>query len=229
LIAILSPAMRMQSFGEQPLSQPRFKEEAETLAGKLRALSPQQLETALSVNAGFALRVYDYLQRFLMEKEAVAAAFGYYGLCYSALDPQSFEEAQRQFMQDHLRILSAMYGLLRPFDNMQPHRLEMQCKGVPEYEKAVLPYIKKGQRAIRCEFLAPVNGRFMMTPTQVKTARGLMARYIVVHRIDDPAGLLSFGEDGYVFAPYRSSADLYVFCRSPYWDTPRPGLYGNNP
>jgi len=55
-----------------------------------------------------------------------------------------------------------------------------------------------------------------MKPTQVKTARGLMARYIVKKRIDTPERLLEFNEGGYAFAPYRSTKELLVFSKSHY-------------
>ncbi len=246
MIAILSPAMRMHTMGELPQTEPQFLREAELLHQQLCALLPHQLESALCVNSELALRAFADMQVFSRQKQAVAAAFGYHGLCYRALGPASFSADERQFMQEHLRIVSAFYGLLRPFDNMQPYRLEMQTIGVPnypdlyefwgeklcralfrdtncvlslcsrEYEKAILPYVSPEERAIRCEFLIPDKGKLLMKPTQVKAARGRMARYIIKNRIDDPQALMAFGEDGYCFAPYRSTPKLFVFTKSPY-------------
>ena len=246
MIAIVSPAMRMHAAGILPQSEPQFMHETELLHGRLRPLLPHQLETALCVNAELALKAYADMQSFSRRRQGVAAAYGYNGLCYRALDPASFSEDEKRYMQEHLRILSAFYGLLRPLDNLQPYRLEMQTRGVPqcpdlyafwgdklyralfmetdcvlslcskEYEKAILPHAAPASRIIRCEFLVPDKGKLLMKPTQVKVARGLMARYIVKNRIDTPEALLSFGADGYAFAPYRSTSQLFVFTKSPY-------------
>ncbi len=245
MIAILSPAMRMHAIGEPPESEPVFIREAALLCQKLRTLPPHRLETALSVNAELAFHAHAAMQRFDGNAKGVAAVFGFYGLCYSALDPASFSDEQRQYMQQHLRIVSPFYGLLRPFDNMQPYRLEFKTKGVPdipdlydfwggricealfgetdcvvslcsrENEKAVLPHVKPSQKIVRCEFLIPYNGKLMMKPTQVKVARGKMARFIVENKIDRQEYLPAFDWDGYVFMPHRSHSGLLVFAKTP--------------
>jgi len=160
------------------------------LVERLRTLAPHQLESALGINAPIALRAFDDYRRFSVDGTGATAAFGYYDLCYTVLNASTLTRDEMLFMQDHLRILSALYGVLRPMDHLCPHRLEMQTKGVPgipdlylywgdrlcralyretecvlflcsrEYEKAVLPHVKKTERFIRFEFLFFTKGSF---------------------------------------------------------------------
>jgi hypothetical protein len=241
MIALLSPALRMRPSDVRPESEPAFFAEAASLCAALRSLTPHRLESVLGINDVMALRAYGYLKRFDISETGTAAAFGLMGLCYAALDPGSFDADSRAFIQRHLRIASAFYGLMRPMDNMLPHRLEMSTKGIPgipdlyafwgerpcralydatdcvvslcsrEYEAAFLPHVRPGRRFVRCEFLVPVNGKLQMKATQVKMARGRMARFIVENSIDDPRELAGFDWDGYAFMPYRSHDSLLVF------------------
>ena len=61
-------------------------------------------------------------------KELTPAIFAYSGFQYSCLAPKTFTEPQLEYLQEHLRILSGFYGILRPLDGVTPYRLEMQAK-----------------------------------------------------------------------------------------------------
>lgn len=244
MIAILSPAMRMAQNREKPWTEPMFFDRAEELRQKLCLLAPHELESALNINPKLALFAHAAFAHFDANHAGVAAAFSYRGLCYRALRAPDMTREELGFLQNHARILSAFYGLLRPMDGMQPHRLEMRTKGVPdcpdlyafwgdsicralyrdtdcvlslcsrEYERAVRPHVKPPARFVRCSFLLPVRGKWLMKATDVKIARGTMARYIAKNRIKRPQQIAAFNELGYAFAPYRSSADHMVFIRT---------------
>jgi cytoplasmic iron level regulating protein YaaA (DUF328/UPF0246 family) len=244
MIAILSPALRTDGVLRPPISEPLMMESALLLCDALRTLPPHRLESALNVNAALGLRAHRDYARFGSGGEGAAAVFAYRGICYASLAPASFDEGELRFLQTHVRILSALYGVLRPLDNVLPHRLEMRTKGVPgipdlyafwgerlcralfektdcvlalcskEYERAIVPHLRRGERFVRVSFLVPANGKLLMKPTQVKAARGRMARYIVQNGIDSADGVRSFNEDGYALLPQRCDEGHLVFARA---------------
>ena len=243
MFIILSPAKNMQSSRLEglTLSRPRFLAQTEQLVETLRKFSPWQLERPMSVNPDLALKAFDSFQSFDPDAEGTAALLAYHGLQYRNLDPQSFSLADFAFANDHLRLLSAFYGVLRPTDGILPYRLEFLCKlkfGVQnlyqfwgdlfyrdlfssgktvinlasaEYSRTVQPYLTPHDRFLTCNFLVMKRGKPRMLATAAKMARGRMARYIVKERIDDPEGLKDFCWNGYTFIPHLSDDSTYTF------------------
>ncbi len=131
MIVILSPAKRMNFspvVSPVPLTTPLFIAEAWLIAEKMKEYSPGQLTRLLKINPDLALSTAERFASFQKEPLDIAtkpAIFAYKGDAYKGLDPGSSDTASLSFAQDHLRILSALYGILRPFDAIQPYRLEM--------------------------------------------------------------------------------------------------------
>jgi len=131
MIVILSPAMRMNF---SPLvspvrtSTPVFTEEAWEIAGKMKNYSPVQLTRLLGVNTDLALSTAERFASFQkkpLEIVTKPAIFAYNGDAYRGLDPETMSSESLAFAQEHVRILSALYGVLKPLDAIQPYRLEM--------------------------------------------------------------------------------------------------------
>jgi len=128
LLIVLSPAKRLD-FTEAidaPATARRFVEETASLAKTTRRLTRADLRKLMSISDKLADLNRERFQAFDPESEdGVQAAFAFAGDVYEGLKARELDAASLAFAQDHLRILSGFYGLLRPLDRIQPYRLEM--------------------------------------------------------------------------------------------------------
>lgn len=242
---VLSPAknMRPVSAAGLPLSRPLFEEKTRRLAQELKAYEAWQLESLLEVNPKLAFRAFSDMQDFQWEKEGVPALLAFYGLAYQHLNPEDFTREDLLYAQDHLRILSAFYGLLRPLDGIQPYRLEMggrlridgqslyrfwgddPCRALfadgdlvvnlasGEYAKALAAHIRPQDRLLTCRFEVHRRRKRIMLATEAKMARGEMARAIIKQRIGRPETLRDFEWGGYAFEPALSDEERYIYIK----------------
>ena len=127
---IISPAKQMRTDLDTlaPRDLPAFLPEARRLLSALRALSPAELQALWKCNDAIAALNVERLRTMDLEQGLTPALLSYVGIQYQTMAPGVFERGQYDFLQDHLRILSGFYGLLRPFDGVTPYRLEMQAK-----------------------------------------------------------------------------------------------------
>lgn len=112
-------------------SQPRMLDDAELLVERARELSPQQLGSLMKISDKLAslnaVRFNEWCQPFTPEN-AKAAVFAFNGDVYAGFNATTLKPAALDYAQQHMRILSGLYGVLRPLDLMQPYRLEMGTK-----------------------------------------------------------------------------------------------------
>lgn len=127
---IISPAKKMNvdtdSLPWQDL--PLFLEKTEQLHQAMRALSYDTLKKIWKCNDQLAQLNVERLQQMDLHNNLTPAILSYEGIQYRYMSPGVFTEQQLTYVQEHLRILSGFYGLLRPFDGVTPYRLEMQAK-----------------------------------------------------------------------------------------------------
>lgn len=137
MLAVISPAKSLDFVSEIPnvKSTPiRFPEETKRLATGIKNLTKAKLKQIMPVSDNLIeLNRGRYADFF--EQPERAAIFAYSGDVYTGFEAQSVGEDAMSFAQDHLRILSGLYGLLRPYDPIRPHRLEMGTKWAPRYKK----------------------------------------------------------------------------------------------
>jgi len=131
MLSIISPAKTLDF--ETPsttrdVTQPDYLEQSRELIGILRRYSPQQLSALMGISdklAGLnAARYADWKTPFSLDN-AKPAAQAFQGDVYIGLEAATFSDDDNAFAQAHLRILSGLYGMLRPLDLIQPYRLEM--------------------------------------------------------------------------------------------------------
>ncbi|MFA9440490.1 peroxide stress protein YaaA [Uliginosibacterium sp. sgz301328] len=257
MLMVISPAKSLD-FETPPTTkthtQPQFLDAAESLIGVLRDYSPQQLSELMGISDTLAhLNVARFAEwsRPFTARNAKQAALAFDGDVYGGLDAPGMSAEDLAFAQKHLRILSGLYGVLRPLDLMRAYRLEMGTrlanpagkdlyafwgdrisealnaelkagKGKPEpvlvnlasdeYFKSVRP------KVLRARIVHPVfedwkAGKYKIISFYAKRARGLMARYAIVNRIDDAEALKRFDVEGYAFAPDASDDATWVFRR----------------
>ena len=134
MLITLSPS-KGQDFETAGLSKkytkPADLKDSELLIKELRKINSKQLQDLMAVSeniAGINVARYKSFNTPFTIKNAKQAIFAFKGDVYSGLDLEKFSEQDYAFAQDHVRILSGLYGCLRPLDLMQPYRLEMKTK-----------------------------------------------------------------------------------------------------
>lgn len=127
---IISPAkkMRVETDDICPMTQPFFLAEAKELHSRLCALSYDELKTLWQCSDKLAEEAQAMLARADFRGACSPAILAYEGIQYKYMAPSIFEEKEFSYIAEHLRILSGLYGILRPFDGVVSYRLEMQAK-----------------------------------------------------------------------------------------------------
>ncbi len=134
MLITLSPS-KGQDFETPALSKtyskPQALKDSELLIKELRKIRRQDIQQLMSVSENIAKLNTDRYKSFktpFTPKNAKQAIFAFKGDVYSGIDIEEYSEADLDYAQDHLRILSGLYGCLRPLDLIQPYRLEMKTK-----------------------------------------------------------------------------------------------------
>ena len=254
MLMVISPAKTLDY--ETPpattrFTQPEYLDHAQELIGQLRELSPAQIAELMHLSdklAGLNAARFGSWQPNFTLANAKQALLAFKGDVYTGLAAEDFSEADFDFAQRHLRMLSGLYGVLRPLDLMQPYRLEMGTKlanargkdlyafwgerisgwlnqALAEQGDEVLLNLASNEyfgavkrkalnaRVIDTEFKDLKNGQYKIISFYAKKARGLMARYVIKHRLSQPEQLKTFDSQGYRYSPEQSSADKLVFLR----------------
>ena len=133
MIAVVSPAKNLdfKTPHETTPTQPRLMECTQELIHVLRKKSVDEVKDLMSISRQLAgLNVHRYKEFEFEHSDANAkpAALAFNGDVYQGLKAETFDEKKMDFAQKHFRILSGLYGLLRPLDLIQPYRLEMGTK-----------------------------------------------------------------------------------------------------
>ena len=137
MLALISPAKKLDFETDPGLSAhslPDFLGETEILVAAARRLSRGDLQRTMKLSDKLADLNYRRFQAFetpFTLANAKQAALVFNGDTYVGLDAGTLDDADMAFAQDHLRILSGLYGLLRPLDLIQPYRLEMGSRFHP--------------------------------------------------------------------------------------------------
>ena len=254
MLALISPAKTLDYETALPTDQntlPRLLDHSQALIDVSRKLSASDIANLMSVSEKIATlnaaRFRDW-QSDLNFSNARQALFAFKGDVYTGLDAYSLNDQQIDYAQKHLRMLSGLYGLLRPLDLMMPYRLEMGTKlqnprghnlyefwgdhitkminkdleeagselllniASDEYYKSVKESGIQAQ-IIKPVFLDQKNGKYKVISFYAKKARGLMARYMLEHKIEQAEDLKSFNTGGYYFDADSSSQSELVFKR----------------
>ncbi|NLJ11916.1 peroxide stress protein YaaA [Denitrificimonas caeni] len=254
MLMVISPAKTLDytsPLATTEFTQPRFLEQSSQLIAVLRQLAPNELAELMKLSdklAGLNVARFTEWQPDFNLDNARQAILAFKGDVYTGLDAQSLSAEDFDYAQQHLRILSGLYGVLRPLDLMQPYRLEMgtkldnpkgknlyefwgerltqslnQCLAEQkskvllnlasnEYFKAVKPKQLDGT-LINVDFKDFKNDQYKIISFYAKKARGIMARYVIQHKIDSVEALKNFTEQGYYYSAEQSKPDHLVFLR----------------
>ena len=251
---LLSPAKSIDTQRQIPVPEvttAHFLDQSEYLVNKLRKLSAGQIAKLMHISKDLGELNHQRYQQWVRPEHAsddcVPAVTAFTGEVYRGLDVTSFSPDDFRFAQETIRILSGLYGILRPLDLMFPYRLEMgtswkvtptatnlykywggklsellnheMTEGEVIINLASSEYFKAlDQKVLKPRMITPVfkefkNGEYKVLMTYAKNARGVMARYCIKNRLEDPEQLKGFNEDRYSFDVKQSTENEWVFVR----------------
>ena len=127
---ILSPAKKMIADTDNlaPAELPVFIDKTAEVVNWMKSKSKEELKAIWKCNDKIAKQNFNRLEKMDLYNRLTPAVFAYEGIAFQYMAPSVFEIQQFAYLQNHLRILSAFYGILKPMDGVTPYRLEMQAK-----------------------------------------------------------------------------------------------------
>ena len=234
--------MRPPAVHASAYQAPLLLHDAERLHEQLQRLSVDDLRTHMHLSASKAEQTHGVIQDWSIDQSGSRPAIdAFLGDIYSGLQVRSFSPADRRYANDHLLILSGLYGGLRALDSVHPYRLEMGYRlplsghknlydfwadkiaglvpsqtvvinlSAVEYTKAVLPYIKNPVITPKFLTVSPKTGQPTFVTVHAKIARGAFAHWLIKHRVSAIKALSGFTELGYRYDKSASTPDQPVF------------------
>lgn len=222
--------------------QPQLINQARQLAVYIQSLSVEQLQSTMKVSTKLAATTHELWQQWTDKSDTQSAAIdSFIGDIYSGLQSASFAPEDRAYANDHLVILSGLYGGLRALDSIAPYRLEMGYKlpdepyanlyrfwgdsiaelippehtiinlSAVEYTKAVLPHIKNHVITPKFLTISPKTGEPTFVTVHAKIARGAFAHWLIKERVSSVDDLASFNAIGYEYDRDSSTTEVPVF------------------
>ena len=254
MLFIISPAKTLDYnslIPTQGQSDIPFLKESKQLVKVLKKYKADDIAKLMGVSAKIAHLNYDRFAQWkapFIEGESRQALYAFKGEVYHGLDAYSLSQEESNYAQEHMRMLSGLYGLLRPYDMILPYRLEMGTKLQTDKFKNLYEFwgdkiTKNLQKAIEesgtsvlvnlasNEYFKSINTKKIKSPiiTPIfkdakgdsykvisifaKKARGLMSRYIIENKIEDPEDMKLFDKGGYFFNEELSSETELTFTR----------------
>ena len=242
---ILSSTKKMKIDNDSLVHQglPVFLEQTEEILQWLKEKSTTELKVIWNCNDKIIEQNRQRLLHMKLRENLTPAVLAYEGIAFQYMAPGVFENEQFDYIQEHLRILSAFYGVLKPMDGVTPYRLEMQAKasiggnrnlyelwgsrlyeevcdgGViinlasKEYSKCIEKYLTPQDRYITINFYEKSGDKLVSKGTYAKMARGEMVRYMAELHIENPEEIKKFDRMGYVYREDLSGEKEYVFVR----------------
>ena len=127
---ILSPAKQMKNEFEilEPTAVPVFLHKTEELLKWMQSQTHEYLQKMWKCNSKIAEQNFERLKYMDLRSHLTPAILAYEGIAYKYMAPSVFENGQFDYVQEHLRIISGFYGVVKPLDGITPYRLEMGAK-----------------------------------------------------------------------------------------------------
>ena len=254
MLTILGPAKTIDSSPHNITKKntfPEYLDQAELLVALIRLYSVEDLKKLMNVSDKLALLNFERYAAWrtaYTSSEGQQAILAFSGEVFNGLQARTLKENDLVFAQDHVRLLSGLYGVLRPLDLILSYRLEMGTKmknirgrNLYEFWKDIIPqeivrttsaqetkilinlasneYFRSiSPNAFPHTVITPVfkesDGKgFRNVTVYAKKARGMMLRFIIRNRINNPEYLKAFDEEGYYYNSEISNQKEWVFCR----------------
>ena len=248
MLLVISPAKTLDYSNPEYSShtQPDFPGEVKDLVGVLRKKSASEISKLMHLSDSLASlneERYKTFRETFSPENSKQALLAFKGEVYAKMEADQFSAADLEFAQQHLRILSGLYGILNPNDLVAPYRLEMKTKlPVKKAENLYQFWGDKVAKQLRKDtdylvnlasdeyskvvlpfwdkdkvitpvFMEENEGKPKVVMMYAKNARGKMARFIIEQGIENLSDMQGFDLDGYRFETERSIENRLVFLR----------------
>lgn len=224
---VLSPTKKMK----QHLIKFQKLQPSHEILSFLQQLTKDDIKAMMKINDKIATEVYSYYQNFELNTTAI---YSYCGLQYQQLKLATYNHDQIDYLENHIRILSALFGVVKPFDTIALYRLEMnshqpfnlydywQAKimqklknktivslASDEYEKV----LDKRLDVVKIVFYTEKNGQLKKMATDAKIARGQFIDQCIQKMITAVAQLKTIEIPNYYYSSEHSSEKQLVFIK----------------
>lgn len=233
---IISPSktQKIKKIKDFELKDLIYKEETERLVKILKKFKKEEIKKIMKTSDKLTDEIYNNYKDFYNQEQGHAAA-SYTGIAYKALDIEFFSKKDIEYLEEHMVILSALYGVLTPVTKIYPYRLDMNMsilekKSLYEYwDKNVNDYFENEDTIINLaskefskmlkkpltdiDFFEKRNGKLVQISTNSKKARGEMAALIIKNRIESIEKIKTVVFDNYKFDKKLSQENKLVFVK----------------
>jgi hypothetical protein len=236
MILFISPAKTFNSSNKSSDQKPIFQNQTKHLIKHLASLSKDQLKKDMKLSEKVASKTHQYYQTF--NRHLQPAIYTYYGHQYKFIHADSFTDDQLAYTNNHLYIMSGLYGLLKPLDMISFYRLEMMDKSFMNlydfWTPKIISYLKNNHNddvlinlasnefgqiikdlnfVYTIEFYIIKDNKPTIHSMEAKKLRGLMTNYIMTHEITTLDELKGISIENYTFNQNLSSDQLILFTK----------------
>lgn len=235
---IISPAKSFKHFDNIITEELLFPEKTRVLLEKIKGLSMNEIGNLNRTNDKLTEKAYYDFQDFDFENLPNPALFSFDGLVFKQFSMADFDDLA--YLNDHVYILDAFYGLLKPMTGIRDYRLyfdntmydlyefwgdDLYKKlfedndlvlnlASKEYTKTISPFLKEDDKFLTVDFKEVRDGKLKSIVSYMKQARGQMLKEIITRKIEDIEEVKKLNINGYVYDPYNSTADTLTFVRN---------------
>jgi len=215
--------------------EPVYLEITKEIIERIKTFSVEKIEKKFKLKNEKAQKLLEFYKNYENEKSGNALA-SYTGVAYKAIKFETFDKSDFEYLESHLVILSALYGILTPYTNVKEYWLDMtnsifENKSLYEvWKSSVNEYFEKEgiilnlaskeysklinpDKLINFEFWEDSNGKLKQVSTNSKKMRGFTLNYIVKNKISNVKKLRNITLDGYVFDEEMSDERKYVYVK----------------
>lgn len=199
----------------------------------LKTLSTSEIISAYNISENLASEVQLMIKNYKKSSSSEAIS-AYTGSVYREIKLDTYQDEELLFMQEHIRILSSFYGVLRPFDLIKPYRLDMKTKlSEINIRKIWTDYYTKefkdedlivnlaskefssliNMKFVNLEFKDCVSDKYLVKGTYAKTARGKMVNEIIKNRYEKIEDIKKIVVDNYKYNEDLSDGYNLIFTR----------------
>lgn len=215
-----------------------FSEKTKILVDKFKQYSMNEMGNLNRTNDKLTEKAYYDYQEFDFNNLNNPAIFAYDGLVFKQFNKDDFNDLE--YLNDHVYIISALYGLLKPLTAIADYRLYFDNSDMDlyefwgddlykelykndeliinlaskEYTKTIRPFLKKDDKFLSLSFKDDKGGKLRSYTAWMKQARGKMLKEIISKKIEDPEDIKKLVVNGYKYDPYNSTENEYVYIRS---------------
>lgn len=234
---IISPAKGFKHFDNINTQELLFPEKTRILLDRLRKLSMNEMGNLNRTNDKLTEKAYYDFQDFDFRDLPNPALFSFDGLVFKQFSMEDFDDLA--YLNDHVYILDAFYGLLKPMTGIRDYRLyfdntmydlyefwgdDLYKKlfedndlvlnlASKEYTKTISPFLKDSDKFLTVDFKENRGGKLKSIVSYTKQARGAMLKEIISNKIEDVDQIKKLNINGYTYDPYNSTKDILTFVR----------------